>query len=165
MIYGSKIFNFCNDLYFRLSSPFTPISPISNCWQHNICGSLCSWMTKCYICFRDLPKAEVFGWSILPKHLAKVFGKTQIISVFCIGSNFQTKVCNTKQTFPSSYLSKINLNGYQLFFNQNSAQATCQTMTKDLNILTFGLHWISKIGLQWIPDLLVLNITFHKYMF
>jgi hypothetical protein len=34
-------------------------------------------------------------------------------------------------------------------------------VTKDLNILTFGLHWISKMGLQWIPDLLVLNITFH----
>ena len=80
MIYGSKIFNFCNDLYFRLSSPFTPISPISNCWQQNICGSL--WHSDCAVGWPNATfasgtyqrlkyLAEAFCPSIWPKYLAK----------------------------------------------------------------------------------------------
>ena len=149
MIYGSKIFNFCNDLYFLPSFPFTPTSPISNCWQQNICGSLCSCMTKCYICFRDLPKAEAFGRSIWPnpkrfrlwcwfKHSDKSFYYKKGFSFFL--------------TFQKLFLIDIDY-----FFIKTVLKQTCQVFY----ILTFGLHWISKIGVQWTPDLLVMNITFQ----
>ena len=92
------------------------------------------------------------------KYLAKAFGQTQIVFIFGVDSNIQKKVSITKKYFfllPK--LSKVILNGYWLIFNQNSTQATCQVFY----ILTFALDWISKMGVQWIPDLLVLNITFH----
>ena len=127
MIYGSKIFNFCNDLYFLPSFPFTPISPISNCWQQNICGSLCSWMTKCYICFRYLPEAEVFGksiWQNSNRFRLWCWFKLSILPIF----------------------SKTIFNGYWLSFNQNSAQATWQVFY----ILTFGLPYARHYNLRFV---------------
>ena len=60
------------------------------------------------------------------KYLAKAFGKTQVVSVYGVGSNIQTKVCFTKKLSLLPILSKNIFNGYWLSFNQNSAQATWQ---------------------------------------
>ena len=92
------------------------------------------WPNAMYICFRNLTKAEVFVQGIRPNpkcfHLWCWFKQS--------GKSLHYKIISLLPI-----LSKIILIECWLFFNQNSAQATCQVFW----ILTFGFGWISKMGL------------------